>query len=82
MLDRFALLIVGIVCAVLASVSWHYAGTWALDAFAIAALVAYVIGNFRQRRKLRVERNERARIDGLKRLMRGLLAVRDRRKES
>ncbi|RFP16324.1 MULTISPECIES: hypothetical protein [unclassified Duganella] len=82
MLDRFALLIVGVVCAVLASVSWRYAGTWALDAFAIAALVAYAIGNFRQRRKLRVEGIERARIDGLKRLMRGLLAMRDNRKET
>lgn len=82
MLDRFALLIVGIVCAVLASISWRYAGTLALDAFVIAALVAYIIGNFRQRNKLRVERNERAKIDSLKRLMRGLLAVRDRRKDS
>ena len=82
MFDRFALLIVGVVCSVLAWAGWHYAGASWLDALIIASLVAYAVERFLQRRKLRVERNARDKADGLRRLMSGLLAVRDSRGET
>lgn len=81
MLDRFALLIAGLACSALAWAGWRYAGASLLDALIIAGLVAYAAEHFRQRRKLRAERTEREKADGLRRLMRGLLAARDSRSE-
>ncbi|MQA23584.1 hypothetical protein [Rugamonas rivuli] len=88
MLDRLALLIVGIICAWLAWASLHFGGEPMTGLVMAVVLVAYAVDNFQLRRQVRqllVDRENREKREkevGLKRLMRGLLAVRDQRKEN
>ncbi|MYN18524.1 hypothetical protein GTP81_17380 [Rugamonas sp. FT107W] len=86
MLDRFALLVVGGVCAWLAWASLHFGGEPMTGLIMAAVLVAYAVDNFQLRRQVRQlladreKREQREREVGLLRLMRGLLAMRDQRK--
>lgn len=86
MLDRLALLVVGIVCAWLAWASLHFGGEPMTGMIMAVVLVAYAVDNFQLRRQVRQllvdrdKREKREREAGLRRLMRSLLAVRDKRK--
>ena len=88
MLDRLALLIAGIICAWLAWASLHFGGEPVTGLIMAIVLVAYAVDNFQLRRQVRQlladrhQREKRAKEVGLKRLMRGLIAVRDKRGES
>ncbi|WP_332856561.1 hypothetical protein [Duganella sp. S19_KUP01_CR8] len=88
MLDRLALLVVGVICAWLAWASWHFGGEPMTGMFMAFVLVAYAVDNFQLRRQVRQlladrdKREKREKDAGLRRLMRGLLVVRDKRKES
>jgi heme exporter protein D len=86
MVDRFALLITGLFCAVLAWASWHFAGELASGVTVSVLLIAYAVDNFQLRRLLRGlladrdKREAREREAGLRRLMRCLLVARDKRR--
>lgn len=88
MLDRVALLIVGIICAVLAWASWHFGGEPMTGMVMAIVLVAYAVDNFQLRRQVhqlladRDMREQREKAAGLTRLLRGLLALRDKHRES
>ena len=88
LLDRFVLLIAGLLCAVLAWASWHFAGELVSGVMVSVLLVAYAIDNFQLRHQLRSlladrdKRESREKEAGLRRLMRCLLVARDKRKES
>lgn len=87
MVDRFVLLIAGLVCAVLAWASWHFAGELISGVTVSVLLVAYAVDNFQLRRQLRGlladrdKRESRGKEAGLRRLMRCLLVARDKRKD-
>lgn len=87
MVDRIALLVVGIICAWLAWASLHFGGEPMTGLVMAVVLVGYAVDNFQLRRQVRQlladsDRRERRERDiGLQRLMRDLCALRDQRKE-
>lgn len=88
MLDRVVLLIVGCICAGLAWASWRFGGEPMTGVVMAVVVVAYAVDNFQLRRQVRElladrdKREKREKEAGLKRLMHGLLAVREKRRES
>jgi hypothetical protein len=85
MKDRVILLCTGVLCAMLAWASWHFVGaSMAMPVMALW-LIVYAVDNYQLRRQVRSlladrdRREQRGKADARRHLLRGLLAVRDKR---
>ena len=81
MKDQFALLGSGVVCALLAWVSWRWWGDYLTWAVFVIVLIGYAVDNGRLRgqvRTLLAERDRRQQSER-QRLLRALIALRDQR---
>ena len=85
MKDRVMLLCTGIVCAVFAWASWHFVGLSMAVLVMALWLIVYAVDNYQLRRQVRSlladrdRREQRGKEDARRHVLRGLLAIRDKR---
>ena len=82
MKDRINLLLCGGICSMLAWGSWHWLGESVTFAVVVVVLLGYAVDNFQLRKQVRsllAEREQRERMNALRNLRAGLMALREKK---